>query len=87
MFVIQSRILELLEKIEHQAKAYIKSAKKQKQVNSDEEKAIKSDLKACLELGDEKVQLAVQTYELVGWKIVWNLLSRWTSILEDLTWT
>mmetsp|Transcript_27836 Transcript_27836/g.39224 ORF Transcript_27836/g.39224 Transcript_27836/m.39224 type:complete len:222 (+) Transcript_27836:66-731(+) len=62
---LDSRSQELLEKIEHQAKAYIKSAKKQKQVNPDEEKAIKSDLKACLELGDEKVQLAVQTYELV----------------------
>lgn len=55
----------LIEEVESNAKAYIKTAKKKRETSTEEEDAIKEDLKNCLRLGDEKVQLAVQTYELV----------------------
>lgn len=60
-----SHATELVEKVETRAKDYIKNAKRAKERNREEEKEIKADLKTCLELGDEKVQLAMQTYELV----------------------
>lgn len=54
-----------LEEADKKAKAYLKGSRKNKERNLEEEKQIKGELKKTLELGDEKVQLAVQTYELV----------------------
>lgn len=56
-----------LEEADKKAKAYLKGSRKNKERNLEEEKQIKGELKKTLELGDEKVQLAVQTYELVIW--------------------
>jgi hypothetical protein len=55
----------LAEKVEKSTKLYIKNAKRNREPSDEEEQNIKSDMKQCLELADEKVQLAVQTYELV----------------------
>jgi len=62
---LDARSQELIEKVDVQSKNYIKNAKRQRESNPEEEKGIKHDLNQCLELGDEKVQLAIQTYELV----------------------
>jgi len=62
---LDTRSQELIEKVEKNSKIYLKSFKKYKESKPEDEKQIKTDLKTCLELGDEKVALAVQTYELV----------------------
>lgn len=63
-------ILELIEKVEKNTKTYLKNYKKlkpeERDTVADEETNVRGDLKQCLELGDEKVALAVQTYELVA---------------------
>jgi hypothetical protein len=57
--------------VENSSKTYLKSAKRTRESNVEEEEQIKADLKQCLQLGDEKVALAIQTYELVNkWNIV-----------------
>jgi len=56
---------ELVEKAEKVSKAYLRIAKRSREVNEKEESGIKTDLKKAMELGDEKVNLAVQTYDLV----------------------
>lgn len=58
-------VLALIEKVEKATRIYVKNAKRTREISDDEEKAIKSDLKQCVQLGDEKVALAIQTYELV----------------------
>jgi len=46
-------------------KGYVKTAKKRaREANPEEEENIRADLKQCLQLGDEKDALAIQTYEL-----------------------
>jgi len=62
---LDSRSQEIISRVEVDSKAYLKNAKRQREQNSEEEKRIKADLNQCLELGDEKVQLSIQTYELV----------------------
>jgi len=56
---------ELIEKVEQNTRTYVKSAKRAREANPEEEELIRADLKQALQLGDEKVALAVQTYELV----------------------
>eukprot|EP01114_Cavostelium_apophysatum_P020858 TRINITY_DN7109_c0_g1_i1.p1 TRINITY_DN7109_c0_g1~~TRINITY_DN7109_c0_g1_i1.p1 ORF type:complete len:221 (+),score=39.82 TRINITY_DN7109_c0_g1_i1:204-866(+) len=62
---LDSRSQDLLEKVEKSSKQLLSKSAKRAKENPDDEKTIRSDLKQCLELGDEKVALAVQTYELV----------------------
>jgi len=64
---LDTRSQELIDKVEKSSKTYLKAAKKSKNNSeaTEEEKVIKADLKQCQQLGDEKVALAVQTYELV----------------------
>jgi hypothetical protein len=64
------RSQELIEKIEKCTKTFIqngkRAAKETKELGDEKSiKKIRSDLKTCLEYGDEKVALAVQTYEMV----------------------
>jgi len=61
---LDMRSQELIEKVDKNAKHYLKNAKRLKDGN-EEEQTIRADLKQCQELADEKVNLAVQTYELV----------------------
>eukprot|EP01116_Phalansterium_solitarium_P024954 TRINITY_DN931_c0_g1_i1.p1 TRINITY_DN931_c0_g1~~TRINITY_DN931_c0_g1_i1.p1 ORF type:complete len:216 (+),score=55.55 TRINITY_DN931_c0_g1_i1:838-1485(+) len=56
---------ELVENVERASKSYLRNAKRTREVSEAEEATIKADLKKALELGDEKVALAVQTYDLV----------------------
>jgi hypothetical protein len=56
---------ETLDKAAKDTKAYLMSAKQTREANPDEEREIKNALKSCLEYADEKVALAVQTYEVV----------------------
>lgn len=60
-------IVELIDKIEKSVKVYNQNGKRAARELNDERsvKHIRSDIKTCLEYGDEKVALAVQTYELV----------------------
>lgn len=55
--------VDLIDKI----KVYINNGKRAaKELNDDRNvKHIRSDIKTCLEYGEEKVALALQTYELV----------------------
>jgi hypothetical protein len=50
--------------VEKDTKNYLKNTKRPRD-NEEQEQNIKGDLKTCVELSDEKVALAVQTYELV----------------------
>jgi len=61
---LDMRSQELIEKVDKNSKHYLKNAKRMKDGN-EEEQTIRADLKQCQELADEKVNLAVQTYELV----------------------
>lgn len=57
----------MIDKIERSVKVYNQNGKRAAKELSDERsvKHIRGDIKTCLEYGDEKVALAVQTYELV----------------------
>jgi len=61
---LDTRAQELIDKVEKDTKSYLKNSKRPRD-NEEEEQNIKSSLKSCIELSDEKVALAVQTYELV----------------------
>ena len=58
---------ELCDKIEKAIKIYNQNGKRAAKDLIDDRsvKHIRGDIKTCLEYGDEKVALAVQTYELV----------------------
>lgn len=56
---------ELLEQVDKRSKSYFRNKKQKTELASQEEKEIKENLKQALELGDEKIALASQTYELV----------------------
>ncbi|PRP85308.1 hypothetical protein PROFUN_06910 [Planoprotostelium fungivorum] len=62
---LDNRSQELLDRIEVESKTSIKNYKRKRDPSSEEQTSIRNDLKQCLELADEKIQLAVQTYELV----------------------
>jgi len=62
---LDTRAQELIEKVEKNTKNYLKNAKRPRKDDDEDEQDIKTDLKTCIELSDEKVALAVQTYELV----------------------
>jgi len=62
---LDTRSQDLFEQVDRNTRTYLKATKRARIGNNEEEKNIKADLKACQELGDEKVALAVQTYELV----------------------
>jgi hypothetical protein len=64
-------ILELLEKLEQASQTYFQGMKKggnPEDASSEALENIRNDFKTCLEYGDEKVALAVQTYEMVSSK-------------------
>eukprot|EP01117_Protostelium_nocturnum_P018669 TRINITY_DN7853_c0_g1_i1.p1 TRINITY_DN7853_c0_g1~~TRINITY_DN7853_c0_g1_i1.p1 ORF type:complete len:229 (+),score=80.91 TRINITY_DN7853_c0_g1_i1:79-765(+) len=61
---LDTRSQDLIDKIEDNSKTFIKGLKRKKE-NVEEEKLIRDDIRQCLELADEKIALAVQTYELV----------------------
>ena len=63
---LDSQSQQTLEEIDKRSKIYLRNSRKIKERNIEEEKSIKADLKKVLELGDEKVALAVQTYDLVS---------------------
>lgn len=57
---------EILEQVDRKNKALHRNNKRQKtESNAQEEREIKEDLKRALELSDEKLALAAQTYEVV----------------------
>lgn len=69
--------VELIDKIEKAIKIYNQNGKRVAKDMIDERsvKQIRSDIKTCLEYGDEKVALAVQTYELVCYYIFYIRLN------------
>lgn len=62
---ISTEISELLDKIEVDSKTCIKNYKRKREA-TEEHTDVQESIKQCLELADEKIQLAVQTYELVS---------------------
>ena len=57
----------MIDKVNKATKEYAQNGKRgMKDLNGEKSsKQMRTDLKTCLEYGDEKVALAVQTYELV----------------------
>lgn len=80
-----------MDKVEKETKTLLRGNKKTKEGMTEEEQEIRADLKTCIELGDEKVALAVQTYELVNLAMSFSIGlifdQRSISIYEGWTWT
>jgi len=64
---LDARSQEIIDRVNKGTKEYVQNGKRgAKDLNGERSsKQMKQDLKTCLEYGDEKVALAVQTYELV----------------------
>jgi len=64
---LDARSQDMIDKVNKATKEYAQNGKRgMKDLNGEKSsKQMRTDLKTCLEYGDEKVALAVQTYELV----------------------